>query len=76
MENDIRVSTLSRYPEVLTMEEQAPDEDELWNGLKKALEGAFKQFVATREVEGENLKADIISKLDGMLEKVAYIETR
>ena len=76
LENDIRVSTLSRYPEVLTMEEQAPDEDELWNGLKKALEGAFKQFVSTREVEGENLKNDIIAKLDGMLEKVAYIETR
>lgn len=76
LENDIRVSTLSRYPEVLTMEEQAPDEDELWNGLKKALEGAFKQFVSTREVEGENLKNDIIAKLDGMLEKVAYIENR
>lgn len=31
IENDIRVSTLSRYPDVFTMEEQAPDEEELWN---------------------------------------------
>ena len=30
IENDIRVSTLSRYPDVFTMEEQAPDEEELW----------------------------------------------
>ena len=45
LENDIRVSTLSRYPEVLTMEEQSEDEEELWNGLKEALEGAFGQFV-------------------------------
>lgn len=76
LDNDIRVSTLSRCPEVLTMEEQVVDEDELWNGLKKALEGAFQQFVETRTVEGENLKKDIIEKLDDMLETVGYIEER
>lgn len=76
LENDIRVSTLSRCPEVLTMEEQSPDEEALWNGLKKAFEGALQQFVDTRSTEGENLKADILGKLDGMLEKVAYIEER
>ena len=36
LENDIRVSALSRCPEVLTMEEQPENEEELWNGLKKA----------------------------------------
>ena len=76
LENDIRVSALSRYPEVITMEEQSADEDELWKGLKKALEGALKQFVETRGIEGENLKNDIIAKLDGMSEKVACIEVR
>lgn len=76
LENDIRVSTVSRCPEVLTMEEQSADEDELWKGLKKALEGALKQFVETRGIEGENLKNDIIVKLDGMSEKVACIEVR
>lgn len=76
LENDIRVSTVSRCPEVLRMEEQSADEDELWKGLKKALEGALKQFVETRGIEGENLKNDIIAKLDGMSEKVACIEVR
>ena len=76
LENDIRVSTVSRCPEVLTMEEQSADEDELWKGLKKALEGALKQFVETRGIEGENLKNDIIAKLDGMSEKVTCIEVR
>lgn len=76
LENDIRVSTLSRYPEVLTMEEQLMDEEELWNGLKKALVGAIKQFVETRALEGENLKTDIINKLDGMLKLVDVIEER
>ncbi|MGN1377693.1 MAG: YicC/YloC family endoribonuclease [Dorea sp.] len=76
LENDIRVSTLSRYPEVLTMEEQPVDEDELWNGLKKALDGAISQFVETRTLEGEHLKEDLISKLDGMLNLVGEIEVR
>lgn len=76
LENDIRVSSLSRCPEVLTMEEQAPDEEALWNGLKKALEGALEQFVSTRSIEGENLKKDILEKLEGMVEKVECIEER
>lgn len=76
LDNDMRVSTLARCPEVLTMEEQVVDEEELWSGLKKALEGACTQFVETREAEGENLKKDIITKLDGMLESVSYIEER
>lgn len=76
LENDIRVSTLSRYPEVLTMEEKMDDEEELWKGLKKALDGAIAQFVQTRTVEGENLKKDLIAKLNGMLELVGQIEER
>ena len=76
LENDIRVSTLSRYPEVFTMEEQSEDEEELWNGLKEALEGAFTQFVQTRETEGENLKKDILAKLDNLSELTGHIEER
>src|SRR5699024_1936008 len=64
LENDVRVSILSRFPEIFTMEEQSEDEEELWNGLKEALEGAFVQFVETRKAEGENLKQDILAKLD------------
>lgn len=76
LENDIRVSTLSRYPEVLTMEEQAIDEEELWKGLQKALNGAVEKFVETRALEGENLKNDLTDKLTHMLELVSRIEER
>ena len=76
LENDIRVSTLSRCSEVLTMEEQAVDEEELWNELKQALDGAISQFVETRGTEGENLKKDLIEKLDGMVKLADKIEER
>lgn len=76
LENDVRVSTLSRYPEVFTMEEQSEDEEELWNGLKEALEGAFGQFVEARKAEGENLKKDILSKLDFLETEIVFVEER
>ena len=40
LDNDIRVSTLSKYPDVFTMEEQGIDEKSLWLGLEKAIRGA------------------------------------
>ncbi|MCH5248619.1 MAG: YicC family protein [Lachnospiraceae bacterium] len=76
LDNDIRVSNLSRYPEVLSMEEQTIDEEELWALLSKALKGAAEGFVETRIKEGENLKDDLIDKLDGMLINVDYITER
>ncbi len=73
---DVRVSTLSRYPEVFTMDETEVDEDEIWAGLQKAIQAACEKFVETRIKEGENLKKDLISKLDDMLSHVAYIKER
>ena len=76
LDDDIRVSTLGRCPEVFTMEEQDIDEKALWETLETALKGACEQFVAAREREGEALKADILDKLDRMNENVSLVEQR
>lgn len=76
LENDIRVSTLSRYPDVFVMEEQAIDEKELWGSLEYTLKGALKQFVDSRVSEGENLKNDLCEKLNNMVSYVDFIEER
>lgn len=76
LENDIRVSSLSRYPEVLTMEEQPADEDELWSDLSQAIREACTQFVATRTTEGEHLKQDLVEKLHHMRDNVDKVEQR
>lgn len=76
LDNDIRVSTLSKYPEVFIMEEQNIDEDELWKDLGKAIAGAAENFVQTRIAEGENLRKDMLNKLNGMLKLVDYITER
>jgi uncharacterized protein (TIGR00255 family) len=76
LEDDIRVSTLSRYPDVFVMEEQTIDEKELWSGLEAALREACTQFADSRVREGEQLRADLVGKLDNMLHLVDYIEER
>ncbi|MCR4850881.1 MAG: YicC family protein [Lachnospiraceae bacterium] len=76
LDDDVRVSTLSRYPEVFSMEEQTVDEEALWSLLLKAIKGAAESFVKTRITEGENLRRDLLSKLDTMLGHVEFIEKR
>lgn len=74
--NDISVMSVSRLPEVFTLEEQTQDEEELWAHIEKTVKGAAEKLVETRIKEGEKLLEDIIGKLDYMLENVAYIEKR
>lgn len=76
IENDIRVSALSRYPDVFTLEEQTIDEKELWALVEEAVRSASSRFVETRIQEGEHLKQDIVAKLDSMLTMVEFVETR
>lgn len=76
LENDIRVSTLSKYPDVFVMEEGDSDDEELWKELKKALDGTAEMFVGSRITEGENLKTDLVEKLNGMLKLVDFIAQR
>lgn len=76
LDDDIRVSTLSRYPEVFSMEDVDIDEEELWHILEQTIRKAAEGFVESRIKEGENLRADMISKLDGMLKLVDYISER
>ena len=76
LDNDIKVSSLSRYPDVFTMEQPQTDEEELWSGLEKAIRGAAEQFVASRIKEGEHLKNDLCAKLEQMLTYVDFIEER
>lgn len=75
VENDVRVSALSRYPEVLVMENKEPEEDELFQIAEEAFEKACEQIYAAREAEGANLRDDLVSKLDGMVELIDYINS-
>lgn len=74
IENSITPAQLGVFPDVFTVEEQAVDQDELWKIIETSLDEAAKMFVQSRITEGENLKKDMIDKLDGMRAAVDYIE--
>lgn len=74
LKSDLSAVVLSRYPEVLTLEEQSENEEELWKDIVVILDEAASQFVESRTKEGEALKNDLVGKLDGMLDMVDYIE--
>lgn len=76
LKNDMTVGGLARFPEVITMDEVQEDEEELWHFIEEAMKAALEQFVNTRILEGENLKKDILGKLDHMEELVAFVEKR
>ena len=76
LKNDMTFGGLARFPEVITMDEVQEDEEELWHFIEEAMKAALEQFVNTRILEGENLKKDLLGKLDHMEELVAFVEKR
>ena len=76
IENDIRVSSLARFPDVLTMEEEPPDPEGIWDNLRKTLVEAAEMFDGARIREGEFLRTDLMEKLDEMDAHVAFISEK
>jgi len=70
--NDMNVSSLSRYPEVLKLEEQEDDEELLQQLVFEAMGKTIDDIANTRITEGQMLKNDIKDKLDEML---GYVST-
>ena len=67
-------AVVARLPEVFTLEEKETDTEEIYPKLEMALREALQQFLTAREKEGENLKADMLEKLDRMRFLVSEIE--
>lgn len=68
LKDDISVSLISRFPDVLRLEKTEEDEEELWQLLKIALEKALDSLVAMRMKEGEGLRQNL-------LDRAQYIES-
>ncbi len=73
---DLTASRLASMPDVFTMEHPDEDEEASWPLLEEALHSACTAFAEQRLREGGMLAEDILGKLSGMEEKVAFIEAR
>lgn len=66
LKDDISVSLISRFPDILKVEKVEVDEGKTWELLKAALDNALQSLIVMRGIEGEGLKNNI-------LERTAYI---
>ena len=72
--DDVTVSSVLRYPEVLRQDEVATADEELIGALKTAVSIALDNLNAMRSVEGEKLKADMLSRMstiEGLVKEVS-----
>lgn len=76
LKDDITVSLISRFPDVLKIEQQEADEEKEWAMLRIAAENALKSLIVMRENEGEGLKRDLLSRADYIDNILKDIETR
>lgn len=74
--DDIRLSTVARFPDVFTVTKGDTDEEMLWGDVKSVAEKAVDAFIAMREREGENLKKDLLCRLENIEELVKEVEKR
>ena len=72
--DDVSVSTLSRLPDVFTVEKTEQDEDMLKEQLLGVVDEALHGYDAMRSAEGEALARDLSAKADGILNRVAFVE--
>ncbi len=72
--DEISVSRIASFPDVLTVRKEPEDEEKIWNCVKTVLASAGEDFNAMRETEGEKLRADVLSRGERILELVSEIE--
>ncbi len=74
--NDVTVTSVLRYPEVLSAAEDASADGELIEAMKKALDAALQKLNAMRLTEGEKLKNDMLGRMRTIEELVNKVEER
>ncbi len=72
--DDISVSTVSRLPEVFSLEKPQVDEEQLLADMMGVLKKALAEHDAMRQNEGEALDRDLRSRGNTILELVAQVE--
>ncbi len=76
IENNLNAGILARMNDVLVIRKAEADEDKIWNAVRTVAEKAVDRFIAMREIEGEKLREDILSRADSILSSVAFVEER
>ena len=74
--DDVTVMSLARLPDVFSVEKTEEDEQKLTQDILSVADEAIARYNAMRETEGAALEADLRSRAQTILERVAIVERR
>ena len=74
LEEDYKPTVIARFPDVFSLEENYSAEDEEYTDIQKVFDEAGKNFMESRQKEGENLAKDLLDKMDEIEVLVNRIE--
>ena len=74
IKNDVSVMQIARFPEVITVVEEEYKIEEIWEEIKPLINDSLDMMVSMREVEGNKLKEDILSKISVIEQLVSKVE--
>ncbi len=76
IQDDLSVSGVLRYPDVIKTEDVASADEEILAALKSALTAAIEKLNAMRLVEGKKLEEDMLSRMNTIERLVGEVEAR
>lgn len=76
LENDLTALSVSRFPDVLSVEKKDLDSEAITAGMAEIVEAALKDFDAMRLREGEKLRDDVLGRLETINALVCQVETK
>lgn len=76
IKDEISLSTLTRFQDILKLEATELDMDHIWSLLQEALNEAFEKLLSMRKSEGAHLQEDLENKLAFIIERVAQIKLK
>ncbi len=75
LKDDLTVSTLLRFPSVVSADTAEEDAAEAWKDIQSVVEEALAAFVAQREAEGKRLADDIVAKCEELTSYATQVES-
>ena len=74
--DDLTAQSISRFPDILTVEKKDLDADAILAGMESIVESALCDFDAMRTREGEKLRDDVLARLKTIRSLVALVEEK
>lgn len=74
LKDDISVMNIARNNDIFTLRKPEEDAEADWLIIKPIIDEALEAFLSVREVEGEKLKSDLLTKLGKIEELTAKIK--